>query len=353
LADRERGTQILLADGGVLVADVLGITGEHLIAESYTPDNNFFWGQVKLPLEVVRGIIFRPPAVPLRRDLLAAQVVTARGDQDQLLLDNGDVLSGTLDTSSGEMAEDKARLTFYGLQEVRLKTKAGVIPISIEKIVALIFNPALVHTAKPQSRPTRMGFRDGSCFDVIRVGASGGRVQLTLAIGAQLETNAANLWAETSMLQPLSDGVVYLPDIKPVGYKHIPFLELNWPYRDDHNVLGGRLRTGGLIYGKGLGMHSTSRLAYQTDRRYRKFEAELALDDSAGRRGSVEFRVFLESGAGQWQPAYSSPVIRGADQPLPISIDISSATRIALIVDFSDRGDELDHANWLNARLIK
>ena len=29
------------------------------------------------------------------------------------------------------------------------------------------------------------------------------------------------------------------------------------------------------------------------------------------------------------------------------------AARMALLVEFADRGDELDHANWLNARLVK
>ena len=31
----------------------------------------------------------------------------------------------------------------------------------------------------------------------------------------------------------------------------------------------------------------------------------------------------------------------------------SGAEMITLTVDFADRGDELDHADWLDARLIK
>ena len=65
------------------------------------------------------------------------------------------------------------------------------------------------------------------------------------------------------------------------------------------------------------------------------------------------FKVLLQDGAGQWSPAYESPIIRGADAPTPVSIDLKGAARLALIVEFADRGDELDHANWLNARLIK
>ena len=99
-------------------------------------------------------------------------------------------------------------------------------------------------------------------------------------------------------------------------------------------------------------MPSTSRVAYDVAG-YRKFEAELALDEAAELQGSAIFRVLLESAPGEWKPAYESPVIRGGDSPLPVSIDLKGASRLALIVDFADRGDECDWANWLQARLTK
>ena len=34
-------------------------------------------------------------------------------------------------------------------------------------------------------------------------------------------------------------------------------------------------------------------------------------------------------------------------------VDLTGAKRLTLRVDFADRGDELDHADWLNARLVK
>ena len=64
--------------------------------------------------------------------------------------------------------------------------------------------------------------------------------------------------------------------------------------RVDSNVLGTRLRTGGATFLQGLGMPSTSRVAYDVSG-YRKFEAEMAIDDAAGRNGSVIFKVLLET----------------------------------------------------------
>ena len=86
---------------------------------------------------------------------------------------------------------------------------------------------------------------------------------------------------------------------------------------------------------------------------YRKFAAELAIDQAAGLSGSVVFKVLVDSGSGQWKPASESAILRGGDAPLPISVDLQGASRLALLVEFADRGDECDYANWLNARLIR
>ena len=77
----------------------------------------------------------------------------------------------------------------------------------------------------------------------------------------------------------------------------------------------------------------------------------MAVDQRAGRSGSVEFRVYLQDSNGQWSRAYESDVVRGGDPLVPMRVNVRGAHGVALIVDFADRADEWDHANWLNARL--
>ncbi len=154
-------------------------------------------------------------------------------------------------------------------------------------------------------------------------------------------------------MRVLGGRAVYLSDLSPAGYKHVPYLDLPWSYEADRSVGGGRLRAKNVVYTKGLGMHSSSRLSYPLRGPYRRLEAELAVDDSARGQGSVTFRVFVADDSGKWEPAYSSPVVRGGDAPLSMSVDLSGVKHIALIVDFADRGAVLDHADWLSARLIK
>ena len=144
----------------------------------------------------------------------------------------------------------------------------------------------------------------------------------------------------------------WLANVEPLGYKHIPFLSVNRSYGVDANVLGMRLRSNDAVMPRGIGMPSASRLAYDVAG-FRRFEAEIAIDNAAELAGSVVFKVLLERSPNEWSPAYESPVVRGGDGPIAVSVDLAGAARMALIVDFADRGDACDYANWLHARLTK
>jgi hypothetical protein len=108
-------------------------------------------------------------------------------------------------------------------------------------------------------------------------------------------------------------------------------------------------------------MHATSRLAFSLAEPYRRFRARLGIDAAAIRsgagslaansRGSVIFRVYLDRGAGKWEPAFASGIVRGGDSSVPLDLDITGAQGLALIVDAADFGDQGDLANWLDARL--
>jgi len=130
------------------------------------------------------------------------------------------------------------------------------------------------------------------------------------------------------------------------GYKHLPFLSVAWPYHKDSNVTGTQLRAAGHPYAKGIGMHSAARLTYRLDKAYKSFEADLALDDVVRGGGSAVYSVYVDD-----RLAYKSEVIRGGDPPAAIQVDTTGGKRLSLMIEFADRGDVLDHANWLDARL--
>jgi hypothetical protein len=160
-------------------------------------------------------------------------------------------------------------------------------------------------------------------------------------------------WGDVIMLQPFRSHITYLSDMTNLGYKHVPYLDQEWPYRLDRTLSSGRLRHGGRLWLKGVAMHSSSRLAIETSGIYEEFQAEVGIDESAGRQGSVVFRVYVQDSSGGWRKAYESGVVRGGDARVPVRVNVAGAPRLALIVDFADRGDQWDHALWLNARLVK
>lgn len=341
-ADTDREPQVLLTDGTVLVGQFTRIDGDILVISSE------LWRELELPRNAVCGILFQPAAAALERDRQVERIRQSPASLDRARLENGDELMGRLETAGVEESENLLFALDKSAQRITLRPE----------------NLELLTFAREEGTPATeilgyLGFRDGSLFayhalrrpdeETIEVETPTG-----IVVRIALET-----WRdEVCFYQPLSESVIYVSELPSLGYKHIPFLEAEWPLGIDRNVLGGRLRSASGMALKGIGMHSTARVAFELNGGYRRFDAELALDEQAGFGGSVAYRVLVESAAGDadssaWKVAYTSPVIRGGEPCVPISVDVSGASRMALIVDFADRGDVLDHANWLNARLVR
>ena len=323
-AETDRGPIVVMADGGLLVADVLRTEKQRLKVDSGS------FGLVAVPLERLAGVVFDPPAGRRRRDLLLDRIVRAKGQADRLLLHNGDELTGLI-----EAVEDDT---------VRLRTDNGPLQIETQRIAGLVFNPLLRQRPAAGGLRAWVGLADGSRLAATRVVVDGASLQVTAAAGQTWKTSAKELVG----LQPLGGRVTYLSDLEPADYVHVPYLDLRWPsFGTDRNVTGGRLRCDGRLYLKGLGVHSAARLTYRLDGSYTRFEAELGVDDSTSGGGSVRFRVFVDG-----REKHTSQTIRGGMAPVPVSVELEGAKRLDLVVDYAERADELDHADWLGARLV-
>ena len=333
-AEARPQTQLVLVDGSLIVAEVIGIDKEPLAID---------WsigGELKLPLEWVGGILFAPPVDRQQADAMRFRMRRESGapankssDADRLVLLNGDELAGEI------LALDEST--------VKIRAAAGEVSVAKEKIATAAFNPSLAAKPNPADARLWIGFSDGSRVLAASLVIERETAKIKLAAGPSIGVPAAKIIA----VQPLAGHTTYLSDLKPAGYQHIPFLDLKWPYQTDRNVLGSQLRAGGRLAIKGLGMHSAARLNYDLDKPYRTFAAEVAIDDQTAGRGSALFRVYTDDGSGQWQLKYESPIVRGGAAPVPISVELAGVKRLSLLVDFADHGDEQAHAGWLNARL--
>ncbi len=337
-AEVPNGPIIVTAEAGLLVANVLTADRKTLAADSLT------LGTLKIPIRSLAGVAFNLPAEPFKRDLLLDRIARAEGNSDRVVLVNGDEITCEFIAMKGDT--------------VKLATDIGPIDVSVERIAAVIFNPTLRQKTPDKGLHAWVGFHDGSLLPATRLVVNEKELKIITTAGqtwglsqfSRSENGTVPLQkcGKLVFLQPLGGRVTYLSDLEAAEYEHTPYLDLHWPYRRDRNVTAGRLRSAGRIYLKGIGVHSTARLTYLLDRPYKRFQAELGVDDSTAGRGSVQFRVLIDD-----HERYRSETIRGGDVPIPVSVDITDGKRLELIVDFADRADEQDHADWLDARLVK
>ncbi len=383
---------LLAPDGGWIPARVVSADSERIAAESD------LLGRFLLPLDRIAAIYFSPlsfhhQAEPSARantyyrldDVNNSRRLTASGELPAMLptsrrqfvsgyypinhpaidkqtpvdapgaktvLKNGDMLTGLL----------------LGIADnsVRLETDLGEIEITTDRIAAIVFPAKPRPPAAPGPRPLQawLGLSDGTRLPADRLTIGGGTATFS-ALGREWKTRAENL----VFLQPLGGRAIYLSDLTPVEYQQTPFVpqppsaaseksNLAWPWRADRNVTGGPLRSGGKLFMKGIGVHGAARLVYEISprtpsgagpgARAKRFQALAGIDDSTDGRGSVRFRVLVDG-----IEKYAGPIIRGGEPPRTIEVDLTDAKRLELVVDYADRADLLDRADWIEARIVE
>lgn len=329
------GQQLVSRNGDILVGDL------NSIAVSEIELAHELFGVLKLNRSVVAGLVFRSPTDILDRDRLLRRIADSKDRQNSVNLTNGDELDGNI--AGGSPGQS--------LTTVHIGTSNT--PTDIRNIVAATFD-----VAKPagQDKTIWIGLRDGSRLAVRSIKQMATRTELHLQDEVVVSADTQEFIKQVVWVQPPAKRFFYLAQLPSAGYRHLPFFAATFELGVNHNALGGTLRCSGREYANGLGMHSAARVAYDLGQRYRWFEADIAIDDVAGGAGAVTFRVYVEPKTtdrkSSWQQAYESSVIRGGTRPVPIRVDISNAARMALVVDFAERADECDYANWLNARVL-
>ena len=258
-------------------------------------------------------------------------------------MDNGDELSGQL----------------VGIADgsVKFETDVGPVDVKIDRATAIDLQPR-AKTRRPQGNHLQawVGLSDGSRLLATQLLVDGDSAKLTVA-GQPLAASQEKL----VFLQPLGGRAVYLSDLKPAEYHQTPFLDLPWPYqsRPERNRRLFALRRAAVSERSRRSQRRPAGLRYlpspvgrgaggEGGRCSQRFQAELGIDDSTGGRGSVQFRVLVDG-----QERFASPIIRGGTPPVPVSVDVAGAEKLELVVDYADRADVLDHADWLNARLTR
>lgn len=333
--DIQDGEWLCLRDGTLLRGTFQGLTAEGIAWR------NEFLGELTVDRADAGGLFLHVPAESQERDRLLDGLVAA-GQKDAVLLSNGDRVEGIIlptdggtrlrmRTILGEQVLDRSQVNvvqFAGASSARNATRQRIVLGLVDgsRVVINDFGDLLSGSSEtPKDGPTQPSRPGG------------------LPLQALLDDGLSKICA----VQVLASHVVYLSDLEPQQYVSVPFLESVRPMYKDRNAAGSWLRTDDAVYLKGLGLYSACRVRYPLQSRFSRFEADIALDRLANRRGSVICYVLVD---GQQRAAIGP--LRGGEPPKSVSLDVTDAAYLDLVVDFGEWADALDYVNWLDARLI-
>lgn len=321
----DRGDIVLFPDGDRLAHCKVGRAGEsNLTVQSLALE------ELAIPLESILGLILESPPEPDAIDALMGRVRSEPRESELLWLANGDKLPGS----------------FAGLDEknVSLRTAAARVDLDRSGVVALGFAPAQVSYRRPEGPFLELTLGDGSRLGVTSARVERGQIVATTRFKAEIRLPIGEL----AQVHALNAAVAYLSDREPNGSQYVPYLGPTRPYRRDATVAGEVLHLGGRAFDRGLGMQSRTLLAYKLEPGSRRFQALIGLDDRVGPVGNAAFKVLVDG-----KVRYESPPMAAREAPRAVDVDLSGARLLILITEFGERGDVQDHADWVEARIIR
>ena len=330
-------SEAILADGSRLVlADSWGGKSSLELVNDKVSLTTHSFGDIEVSPAQLRVVLLNAPTDALRRTKFLSKLLSDTTPHDQVYLTNGDALSGRIPEVFPSPAADETVVLLL------MTDQSEPVEIPTKKIAGIRWRSTRNDAAESV---LIVGLRDGSSLDTSTLTTADGRFSAKLACGISVRGKVSDV----VHMRSLGSQVIYVSDIEPDDYRHEPYLDIRWPYRRDRNVLGGPLVVKGHAYAKGVGVTTAARLSYQVPPDRLRFAVSVAVDDAAKGRGSVVFRVYLRNDD-DWQLAFSSPVVRGGETPQAVSVDLAGAKEIALVTDYADRGEELDYADWIDAR---
>ncbi|WP_371652107.1 NPCBM/NEW2 domain-containing protein [Streptomyces sp. NBC_00224] len=110
---------------------------------------------------------------------------------------------------------------------------------------------------------------------------------------------------------------------------------------------GTPLTVNGTVYAKGLGTHAASSVAYYLGGSCSSLTTAVGVDDEVTTKGSVVFQVWRDSSL-----VADSGKMTSADPAKQLSVDLTGALDVRLVVTDAGDGVDYDHGDWGGPRLV-
>ena len=114
----------------------------------------------------------------------------------------------------------------------------------------------------------------------------------------------------------------------------------------DRNVRRQPLKIAGKTFSRGVGTFVPSALYIKLDGQAEQLRGFVGLDDAAGNRGSVQFRVYADG-----KLVFDSGLMRGGQPAQEVQVPLKGVRLLLLHASSGGDGMEDDYANWAEARI--
>ncbi|UCE60288.1 MAG: NPCBM/NEW2 domain-containing protein [Phycisphaerales bacterium] len=285
-------------------------------------------GRLSIPLEMICGIDSAQAHLPAYKASTVWFHRSAGGQEDQILLTNGDVVRGFV--------------TAIDAKGVSIESSLGetTIPHTLALAVRLISPPPQV-LDRPYMAVT---FHNSGRMTVTNLNWSGSVVEAELPQGQR-----AAIEAERVVRIDVTGGRwEWLSQHQPISYQHTPMLSMDWDYVADRNVLGEPIIVDSETFEHGIGVHSRSSLTYDLKGIYTQFVTSFGMDDNSGPYADVSVAILVD-GKLRFDHEHA---VRG-QLVGPIRLDVTKAKRVELVADFGENGDLQDRFNWIEPALVR
>ncbi len=286
------------------------------------------FGAVTVPLDVIGRLTTRQASLAAFESSVGWFFRSPVGDEDAMLLTNGDVLRGFI--------------TRIDADGVAMDAATGSVAVPLRLVVAArISHPASGPLVGPRAV---LRTRDGLRATALALDWRDETAEIRLPAGGEVRCPTDRI----TRIEFLGGRWEWLGDLRPVSAEQVPMFSMGWEHAVDRNVLGGPIVVAGVTYERGIGVHSRSVLAYDLQGAFKEFVTRFGLDDESGPYADVSVRILIDG-----QRRHEDLNLRRGTISPPIRLDVSRAGRLQLIVDFGENGDLQDRFNWVEPALIR
>ncbi len=317
---------LVLRNGDVLDGEPVGVSGQSLqfkITEL---------GPIDIPLKNLATMQSKDNKNPLS---------STATDKDLVRLKNGDQVEGFFINVN----TDKLQITTNA-------NDSATTDIELSKVDRIAFGGVSPARAVPPLS-ARLTFLSGSTLTVPLTDKnktfswSVGDITLKDPAGQERKTTPD----QVSAVEVLGGRVVFLTEIDPASDQQTSYLGTVWPTQVNKNVLGGTLKVGKNIFGRGLGVHTRSILTYDLQAAGGKFDAltlRAGLDDSSAPYGEANLSIVLD-GKVLWE----AKGMKAGQISEELNLPLKEGKMLELHAEPAGKLDVLGRVDWVNAALIR